>query len=69
MIHGCCADKACDPENCMSLPSGKTCNDCVHFYRCSLLFGHTQTDNYCDFFPRRFVEVQNQKSDVQVVYA
>lgn len=55
--HGCCADKACNDTTCMELPTGKTCGDCVHERRCCLMFGHTPTDTYCDWFPRRFREV------------
>lgn len=54
--HGCCADKACNDKTCMELPSGKTCGNCVHERRCCAMFGHTPTDTYCDFFPRRFAE-------------
>ena len=45
--HGCCADKAC---------SDKTCGHCVHERRCCAIFGHTPSDTYCDWFPRRFAE-------------
>lgn len=54
--HGCCADKACTDANCMELPAGKTCGHCVHEKRCCTMFGHTPTDTYCDWFPRRFSE-------------
>lgn len=54
--HGCYADKACTDATCMELPAKKTCGDCVHEYRCCLMFGHTPTDTYCDWFPRRFRE-------------
>ena len=54
--HGCCADKACTDSTCMELPVGKACADCVHMYRCGLMFGHEPTDTYCDWFPRRFRE-------------
>ncbi|MGK4342562.1 hypothetical protein ACSMFT_15425 [Ectopseudomonas oleovorans] len=40
----------------MELPAEKTCGDCVHERRCCLIFGHTPTDTYCDWFPRRFRE-------------
>lgn len=42
-----------DPDK-MRLPKGKTCGDCVHIRRCSLIFGHTTTDTYCDWSPSRF---------------
>ena len=54
--HGCCTDKACNAKTCMALPEGKTCGDCVNCRRCTLMFGHTPTDTYCDWFPRRFAE-------------
>jgi len=54
--HGCCVDKACTESNCMALPAGKTCGDCVHEKRCCSMFGHTPTDTYCDWFPRLFHE-------------
>lgn len=52
--HGCCADKACTDKTCMELPKGETCGSCVHERRCCTIFGHTPTDTYCDWFPRRF---------------
>jgi hypothetical protein len=39
----------------MELPAGLTCGHCVHVRRCCTMFGHTPTDTYCDWFPRRFV--------------
>lgn len=39
----------------MSLPAGKTCGDCEHFERCSVMFGHIAGDEVCDFSPSRFV--------------
>ena len=52
--HGCCSDKACTDKTCMELPAGKTCGHCVHERRCCTIFGHTPTDTFCDWFPRRF---------------
>ncbi len=57
-MNGCCVDKACTADTCMDLPASKTCGDCVHSYRCCAMFGHTPTDTYCDFFPRRFRAVE-----------
>ncbi len=54
--HGCCADKACTDKTCMELPKGKTCGDCYAFRHCEAFYGHTKTDTYCDFYPRRFRE-------------
>ena len=42
-----------DPDK-MQLPKGVTCGDCVHARRCTLMFGHTETDTYCDWSPSRF---------------
>lgn len=42
-----------DPDK-MRLPKGTTCGDCAHIRRCSLMFGHTTTDTYCDWSPSRF---------------
>ena len=58
--HGCCADKACNDKTCMELPAGKTCGHCVHERRCCTIFGHTPTDTYCDWFPRRFQDKATQ---------
>lgn len=42
-----------DPDK-MTLPKGVTCGDCVHIRRCKGMFGHTETDTYCDWSPSRF---------------
>ncbi len=41
-----------DPDK-MRLPSGVTCGDCVHIRRCKLIYGHVETDTYCDWSPSR----------------
>jgi hypothetical protein len=38
----------------MRLPIGVTCGDCVHIYRCKAMFGHVETDTYCDWSPSLF---------------
>lgn len=38
----------------MNLPEGKTCSDCVHCRRCTMMFGHIPTDEVCDWAPSRF---------------
>lgn len=38
----------------MQLPTGVTCGDCVHLARCKAMFGHVETDTYCDWSPSRF---------------
>lgn len=43
-----------DPDK-MKLPAGTKCGDCRHIYRCKAIFGHTETDTYCDWSPSRFV--------------
>ena len=40
----------------MDLPADKTCNDCVHCYRCCAIFGHIPEDQVCDWAPSRFRE-------------
>ena len=42
-----------DPDK-MRLPAGTKCGDCLHIRRCTLMFGHTDTDTYCDWSPSRF---------------
>ncbi|WP_272879478.1 hypothetical protein [Raoultella ornithinolytica] len=43
-----------DPDK-MKLPVGVTCGNCHHIRRCKAIFGHTETDTYCDWSPSRFV--------------
>lgn len=43
-----------DPDK-MLLPAGKSCGDCAHISRCKAIFGHTETDTYCDWSPSRAV--------------
>lgn len=40
----------------MNLPEGKTCSDCTHCRRCTLMFGHIPADEVCDWYPSRFTE-------------
>lgn len=42
----------------MDLPAGKTCGDCVHCRRCTLMFGHIPADEACDWSPSRFREAE-----------
>lgn len=46
-----------DPDK-MRLPAGTTCGDCHHIRRCKAMFGHTETDTYCDWSPSRFVRAK-----------
>jgi hypothetical protein len=43
-------------EDKMNLPEGKTCGDCVHCRRCTVMFGHIPEDESCDWSPSRFRE-------------
>lgn len=45
-----------DPEK-MRLPMGVTCTDCRHFRCCNLMFGHVETDTYCDWSPSRYTAI------------
>jgi hypothetical protein len=42
-----------DPDK-MRLPAGMACGDCRHIRRCKMIYGHTETDTYCDWSPSRF---------------
>jgi hypothetical protein len=42
-----------DPDK-MRLPVGMTCGDCRHIGRCKAMFGHVESDTYCDWSPSRF---------------
>ncbi|WP_159969761.1 hypothetical protein [Pseudomonas sp. 9Ag] len=54
------------PEDGMDLPDGKTCGDCVHCRRCTLMFGHIPADEVCDWFPSRFTPPrQSEAADLK----
>jgi hypothetical protein len=40
----------------MALPAGKTCADCAHAARCTMLGCTSLAATTCDFAPSRFVE-------------
>jgi len=42
-----------DPDK-MRLQPGVTCGDCFHIARCKAIFGHVESDTYCDWSPSRF---------------
>lgn len=46
-----------DGDN-MNLPASKTCNDCVHCRRCTMMFGHIPEDEVCDWAPSRFRAIE-----------
>lgn len=48
-----------DPDK-MLLPKGSNCGNCHHIQRCKAMFGHTETDNYCDWSPSRFIPVRTE---------
>ncbi len=41
-------------RQCMKLPEGKTCNDCIHVERCTTMFGSKRGDTSCGFEPIRY---------------
>lgn len=46
-----------DPDK-MRLPKGLNCGNCDHIQRCKAMFGHAETDTYCDWSPARFIPVK-----------
>ena len=48
----------------MRLPKGKTCGDCAHIRRCKAIFGHTETDTYCDWSPSRAVFIKSSSEQI-----
>jgi hypothetical protein len=57
-MNGCCVDKkygkGCIPDTCMTLPEGRTCEDCYLFTKCEALLQGIAERRTCDFFPRKF---------------
>ena len=43
-------------HQCMYLPKGKTCADCVHVKWCAAVYGAKPENTSCDFEPIRFVD-------------
>lgn len=41
-------------HQCMDLPEGMTCGDCIHKARCIAIFGAKESNTSCDFEPIRF---------------
>lgn len=50
----------------MNLPEGKTCGDCVHARRCTMMFGHIPADESCDWSPSRFRQAETVPSTDEV---
>ena len=48
-----------DPDK-MRLPKGSNCGNCHHIRRCKAIFGHTETDTYCDWSPSRFIPAKTE---------
>ncbi|EGU6737062.1 hypothetical protein JFP56_004498 [Salmonella enterica subsp. enterica] len=48
-----------DPDK-MRLPKGVSCGNCRHIPRCKAIYGHTETDTYCDWSPSRFISVKTE---------
>jgi hypothetical protein len=46
----------------MKLPTGKTCQDCLHLQRCVSMFAGNPASRTCEFWPSRFTE-SNQPGD------
>lgn len=47
----------------MSLPAGKTCQDCRHFHQCVLLFNPNPMNEVCDYSPSFFVAREEDASN------
>lgn len=54
-LCGYCKDNNCKRQ-CMELPSGKTCKDCVYLPKCTAVFKSLGTDTHCRFDPILFKE-------------
>lgn len=50
--------KNCNRQ-CMDLPEGKHCSDCIHVNRCVAMFGVKPENSYCGFEPIRFSECKD----------
>ena len=46
-------------HQCMRLPDGKTCADCIHVERCTMMFGAKPENTSCGFEPIRFKEKED----------
>lgn len=57
--QGCCIDSKCNENTCMNLPEDKKCGDCIHIIKCKMIYGHIESDTYCDWFPRKFRQKQD----------
>ena len=50
--------RSADKKDKMNLPEGKTCGDCAHCRRCTMMFGHIPEDESCDWSPSRFTLIK-----------
>lgn len=52
-----CKHNCNDCVECLSpLPVGKTCADCRHVRRCTIIFGQEASEAACQFIPSRWHE-------------
>lgn len=55
--ENCKHSKNCKSQ-CMDLPEGKTCANCVNIDWCEKVYGVKETNTKCDFEPVRFMEAR-----------
>ena len=49
-----CPDRGNCKRQCMDLPTGKTCNDCLHTTWCVKAYGVKRESTHCHFEPIQF---------------
>lgn len=49
-----CPNRKSCRHQCMDLPVGKTCGDCVYYNHCTVFYGVKANNTKCDFEPIRF---------------
>lgn len=49
---------------CMDLPNGKTCADCMHSEKCAMMFHGNPQNKRCGFEPIRFKQKETQHGEV-----
>lgn len=52
-------------HQCMDIPEGMTCADCVYVKRCTSIFGAKPENTKCDFEPIRFKAALGGETDVK----
>lgn len=49
---------------CLSpLPAGRTCADCRHVRRCTMIFGQDASERACQFIPSRWHEAPRPEAE------